>query len=162
MRLCWWKRFHSTIAETIWADLFGIPLQWKARKWNKAGRAWVYFILRTVLCHQRINSFCLFWRMQKWPIFCRFSWFFFTKLFPSMVAAAREGPLGNHVDQNLTKRFFNGACIFFPLVLCRHCSLHSRRRKGRGKVENGRRNRREKERDSSPCPFRVPLKVKDF
>lgn len=88
--------------------------------------------------------------------------FFLTKLFPSMVAAARERPLGNHVDQNLTKRFFNGAYIFFPLVLCRLCSLHSRGRKARGKVENGRRNRREKERDSSPCPFRVPLKVKDF
>jgi len=46
--------------------------------------------------------------------FCRFSCVLivFTEPFPSMVAAGREGPLGNHVDQNLTKRLFNGACIF--------------------------------------------------
>ena len=75
-----------------------------------------------MLCHPPVNSVSLFWRMRKWPIFCRVSWFFFsfTKVFPSMVAAAREGPLGNHVDQNLTKRLFDGACIFFPT-----CSLPS-------------------------------------
>ena len=50
-------------------------------------------------------------------LFCRFSCvlIFFTEPFPSMVAAGREGPLGNHVDQNLAKRLFNGACIFLHL-----------------------------------------------
>ena len=37
--LCWWKRFHSTIAKSLWEDLFGIPLQWKAQKmkWDRRG-----------------------------------------------------------------------------------------------------------------------------
>lgn len=134
------------------------------RQENETRRAGLGFISYTgPCCVTNVSTqFLCFEECRNGPFFVGSLEFFLTKLFPSMVAAARERPLGNHVDQNLTKRFFNGACIFFPLVLCRHCSLHSRRRKGRGKVENGRRNRREKERDSSPCPFRVPLKVKDF
>ena len=134
------------------------------RQENETRRAGLGFISYTGPCcvTNASTQFLCFEECRNGPFFVGSLEFFLTKLFPSMVAAARERPLGNHVDQNLTKRFFNGACIFFPLVLCRHCSLHSRRRKGRGKVENGRRNRREKERDSSPCLFRVPLKVKDF
>lgn len=134
------------------------------RQENETRRAGLGFISYTgPCCVTNVSTqFLCFEECGNGPFFVGSLEFFLTKLFPSMVAAARKGPLGNHVDQNLTKRFFNGACIFFPLVLCRHCSLHSRRRKVRGKVENGRRNRREKERDSSPCPFRVPLKVKDF
>ena len=134
------------------------------RQENETRRAGLGFISYTgPCCVTNVSTqFLCFEECRNGPFFVGSLEFFLTKLFPSMVAAARERPLGNHVDQNLTKRFFNGACIFFPLVLCRHCSLHSRGRKARGKVENGRRNRREKERDSSPCPFRVPLKVKDF
>lgn len=134
------------------------------RQENETRRAGLGFISYTgPCCVTNVSTqFLCFEECGNGPFFVGSLEFFLTKLFPSMVAAARERPLGNHVDQNLTKRFFNGACIFFPLVLCRHCSLHSRDRKARGKVENGRRNRREKERDSSPCPFRVPLKVKDF
>ena len=134
------------------------------RQENETRRAGLGFISYTgPSCVTNVSTqFLCFEECGNGPFFVGSLEFFLTKLFPSMVAAARERPLGNHVDQNLTKRFFNGACIFFPLVLCRHCSLHSRGRKARGKVENGRRNRREKERDSSPCPFRVPLKVKDF
>ena len=134
------------------------------RQENETRRAGLGFISYTgPCCVTNVSTqFLCFEECGNGPFFVGSLEFFLTKLFPSMVAAARERPLGNHVDQNLTKRFFNGACIFFPLVLCRHCSLHSRGRKARGKVENGRRNRREKERDSSPCPFRVPLKVKDF
>ena len=134
------------------------------RQENETRRAGLGFISYTgPCCVTNVSTqFLCFEECRNGPFFVGSLEFFLTKLFPSMVAAARERPLGNHVDQNLTKRFFNGACIFFPLVLCRHCSLHSRGRKARGKMENGRRNRREKERDSSPCPFRVPLKVKDF
>ena len=134
------------------------------RQENETRRAGLGFISYTgPCCVTNVSTqFLCFEECGNGPFFVGSLEFFLTKLFPSMVAAARERPLGNHVDQNLTKRLFNGACIFFPLVLCRHCSLHSRGRKARGKVENGRRNRREKERDSSPCPFRVPLKVKDF
>ena len=134
------------------------------RQENETRRAGLGFISYTgPCCVTNVSTqFLCFEECGNGPFFVGSLAFFLTKLFPSMVAAARERPLGNYVDQNLTKRFFNGACIFFPLVLCRHCSLHSRDRKARGKVENGRRNRREKERDSSPCPFRVPLKVKDF
>ena len=134
------------------------------RQENETRRAGLGFISYTgPCCVTNVSTqFLCFEECGNGPFFVGSLEFFLTKLLPSMVAAARERPLGNHVDQNLTKRFFNGACIFFPLVLCRHCSLHSRGRKARGKVENGRRNRREKERDSSPCPFRVPLKVKDF
>ena len=32
-----------------------------------------------------------------------------------MVAVAREGPLGNHVDQNLTKRFLTALAFFSHL-----------------------------------------------
>ena len=134
------------------------------RQEKETRRAGLGFISYTgPCCVTNVSTqFLCFEECGNGPFFVGSLEFFLTKLFPSMVAAARERPLGNHVDQNLTKRFFNGACIFFPLVLCRHCSLHSRGRKARGKVENGRRNRREKETDSSPCPFRVPLKVKDF
>lgn len=64
-------------------------------------------------------------------------------------------PLGNNVDQNLMKRLFRGACIFFPLVLCHHCSLLGRLRKGREKEENGRGNWEGKERKETPVlvPF---------
>lgn len=65
--------------------------------------------------------------------------FFLTKLFPSMVAAARERPLGNHVDQNLTKRFFNGACIFSHLffAVTVACIAGAERQRERWKMEEG-------------------------
>lgn len=56
-----------------------------------------------------------------------------------MVAAARERPLGNHVDQNLTKRFFNGACIFSHLffTVTVACIAGAERQGERWKMEDG-------------------------
>ena len=56
-----------------------------------------------------------------------------------MVAAARERPLGNHVDQNLTKRFFNGACIFSHLffAVTVACIAGAERQGERWKMEEG-------------------------
>lgn len=59
--------------------------------------------------------------------------------------------------KTLRRGFLTALAFFSPLVLCRHCGLLGRRRKGRGKEENERRNWGEKKRDSPPCPFRDSL-----
>ena len=84
---------------------------------NETRRAGLGFISYTVTCcvtHASTQFLC-FEECGNGPFFVGSLDFFFTKLLPSMVAAAREGPLGNHVDQNPTKRFLTALAFFSHL-----------------------------------------------
>lgn len=111
------------------------------RQENETRRAGLGFISYTgPCCVTNVSTqFLCFEECRNGPFFVGSLEFFPTKLFPSMVAAARERPLGNHVDQNLTKRFFNGACIFSHLffAVTVACIAGAERQGERWKMEEG-------------------------